>query len=194
MRILSRTARKTYRINWRNRANLLRLSALLVIAAFVTVGLLFLDQLTFAAVGYTGIALLSLIASGGLVLPVPAMAAVCTASVFLSPVVLGLVAGSAETVGELTGYFLGYSGRDLVRQGRWYPRVEGWMRKRGWLLLLVLSLVPNPVFDVAGVAAGAVRYPLPAFMGVVLIGKVAKFIGISYACALSIEWVIRTFV
>jgi len=188
---LQRATLRASRINWRSRNNLLRLLALLTLTAFMVTGILFLDRLSLTA-GYSGIALLALVASGGLVLPAPALATVCGVSVVLVPLILGLVAGTAETVGELTGYFIGYSGEDFVRRIRWYPRVVGWLRKRGWLLLLLLSLVPNPVFDIAGVAAGAVRYPLPAFLSAVWIGKVAKFTGVAYACAFGIEWVMRS--
>ncbi len=47
----------------------------------------------------------ALLASGSMILPVPALATVCAASAFLVPLYVGLVAGGAETVGELTGFF-----------------------------------------------------------------------------------------
>jgi membrane protein YqaA with SNARE-associated domain len=89
----------------------------------------------------------------------------------------------------LTGYFLGYSGRGIVRRQRHFLRLEIWMQRRGWLLLLALSAIPNPVFDIAG----ALRYPLWSFLGIVLAGKLVKFIGLSYACAFGIEWFTRLF-
>ena len=68
-----------------------------------------------------------------------------------------IIASTAETVGELTGYFLGYTGRGLVSQGRIYARLEDWMRRRGWLLLFAVSAVPNPFFGVAGAGPFATR-------------------------------------
>ena len=104
-------------------------------------------------------------------MPVPALAAVCTSSVFLIPLLAGLIAGSSEAVGELTGYFLGYTGLDIRRWGHLYQRLETWMRRRGWLVLFLVSLIPNPIFDVVGVAAGALRYPLLGFPSVVWVGQ-----------------------
>ena len=43
----------------------------------------------------------------------------------------------------------------MVNKGRLYIRTEAWMRRRGWLVLFLLSVLPNPVFDLAGIAAGA---------------------------------------
>ena len=50
-------------------------------------------------------------------------------------------------------------------------RLGIWMRRPGWLLLFLLAFIPNPVFDLAGVTAGALRYPLERFLAVVLTGK-----------------------
>ena len=193
MRAWSRTVVNARRVRWRRRENLLRLAVFLAAAGIVAVAVLLHDRLTLSQAGYVGVGLTALLASGGLVLPVPALAAVCAASAFLSPLFIGLIAGVAETVGELTGYFLGYSGRGVVSQGSLYRRLEGWMRRRGWLLLFVLAVIPNPVFDLAGVSAGALRYPLASFLGVVLVGKLIKFMSLAYACSLGISWLTEVF-
>ena len=191
MRSVTRAVGIARRIRWSSRKNLPYLAIFLAVAGVVVGAYLLQDRLTLAQAGYAGIGLVSLIASAGLILPVPALAAVCGASLFLNPLFIGLIAGVAETVGELTGYYLGYSGRgvvSLVSQGRVYRRLEGWMRRRGWLLLFVVSLVPNPVFDLVGVTAGALRYPLGSFLGVVLAGKLIKFLSLAYACYFGISW------
>ena len=78
-------------------------------------------------------------------------------------------------------------------EGRVSQRLGTWMRLRGWLLLFLLAFIPNPVFDLAGVTAGALRYPLERFLAVVLIGKILKFVGFAYACAFSAEWLVLFF-
>ncbi len=193
MRSVTRAVVFVRRVRWGSRENLLRLGVFLAVAGAVAAAFLLQDRLTLAQAGYAGIGLAALIASAGLILPVPALAAVCVASAFLNPLFIGLIAGTAETVGELTGYFLGYSGRGVVSQGRLYRRLEGWMRRRGWLLLFVVSLIPNPVFDLVGVTAGALRYPLVSFLGVVLAGKLIKFVSLAYACYLGISWLTGVF-
>jgi membrane protein YqaA with SNARE-associated domain len=62
------------------------------------------------------------------------------------------------------------------------------MERRGGMLLFLVSIVPNPIFDVIGVAAGALRYPLWRFFVVVWAGKTIKFITFAYACSYSIGW------
>ena len=193
MKSLSRAVSLPARIQWRSRVVQVRLGILAAVLLAMLAAFLLRDHLGVAQVGYGGIALASFIASAGLVIPVPALGAVCAGAVFLNPLFVGLIAGTCETVGELTGYFLGYTGRDAVTRTRIYRRWEPWIQRRGWLPLFVLSLVPNPVFDVVGIAAGALRYSVWVFLAVVWTGKTLKFLTLAYGCAYGIGWITRTF-
>jgi len=189
VRVLSAPARW----DWRNPGTLIRIGILLSVLAASASAFLLRDQLTPAQAGYGGVALASLIASAGLIIPVPALGAVCAGAIFLNPALLGLIAGTSESVGELTGYFLGYSGRDMARRYRLYNRLESLVRRRGWLPLFLVSLVPNPIFDIVGIAAGALRYPLWSFLSIVWVGKTIKFITFAYACKYSLAWLTQVF-
>ena len=193
MKYLSRATRLVVASDRPTKENYIRLGVFLAVLAAVGAAILLRDRFTLDQVGYGGVALSSLVASGGIIIPIPALAAVCTASAFLNPLLIGLIAGFAETLGETTGYFLGYSGRAVIIKTRIYQRLEGWMRRRGWLLLFIISVIPNPIFDIVGVAAGALRYPLWRFLAVVCVGKLIKFITFAYACSYSIEWLTRLF-
>ena len=178
---------------WRSSQNLLRLGIFLTVLALVGAAVLLHKRLDLEQVGYAGLGLTVLLASGGLVLPIPSLATACGAGVLLNPLYVALVAGSAGTLGELTGYYLGYSGRGVVDRTRIYQKMEGWMRRGGWLVLFLLALIPNPIFDLGGIAAGALRYPLWRFLAVVWVGKLLKFLIIAYACAHSVDWLTDLF-
>ncbi len=168
--------------------NVLRLGAFLAVVVVVALAVTFRDKVDLTDIGYVGLALTVLIASGGLVLPVPSLATACAAGILLDPPYVALVAGSAGAVGELTGYFLGYSGRGVLDESRLYQRMERWMRRRGWLVLFLFALIPNPIFDFVGIAAGALRYPIWRFLAIVWAGKFLKFLTLAYACANSVDW------
>ncbi|TMB67859.1 MAG: VTT domain-containing protein [Chloroflexi bacterium] len=87
-------------------------------------------------------------------------------------VCVGLVAGLGEAIGELSGYAAGYGGRFIIQEKPAYARIHDWMEKRGVITMFLMSTVPNPLFDVAGLAAGAVRMSMRSFFGSVLGGKV----------------------
>ena len=134
-------------------------------------------------VAYPAIFLLSLFGSASVVIPVPGILSVCSGGVLLNPLFVGLVAGIAEAAGEITGYLAGFSGRGMLRNNRMYQRIQPWMRRRGWIAIIVFASIPNPLFDVVGVAAGAVRMPLWQFLGAAWVGKTAKSVAVAYGCA-----------
>jgi membrane protein YqaA with SNARE-associated domain len=147
----------------------------------------FRDQLAkLAAVGYAGIFLVSLLANATIILPAPSLALVFAMGSALPPLAVGLVAGTGEALGELTGYVAGFAGRGLIENRKHYDRMAAWMRRRGGITVFVLSLVPNPFFDLAGLVAGTLRYPLWRFLMFCWLGKVIKTTLVAWAGAESL--------
>ena len=138
------------------------------------------------ALGYPGVFFLSLLGSFALVLPVPGLISLCGTSVILNPFVLGLLAGIGETLGETSGYAIGYGGGSVIEKRGFYLKLKQLMERRGILILFLVSLIPNPVFDVVGIAAGGVRFPLLRFLAAVWVGKTLKGIMIGYTCYYSV--------
>ena len=178
--------------------------ALLVAVAFVITAFAFIffffdiDLAQLNTYGYIGLFAVSLISAASIVLPMPGAAAITGAGALLDPVVgipvpllVGLVAGLAEALGELTGYAAGYGGSALFRDRPFYPRVKRWMERRGFLTMFLLSSFPNPLVDVAGVAAGAVHMQLSQFFLGVFPGKVFKNIYLSAGGLVGAELVRR---
>ena len=134
-------------------------------------------------VGYTSIWFLAFIGAALIFLPVSALAAVCVgAAVDLNPFLVAAVAASAEAIGELTGYLAGMGGKAIFDRNRFYLRFKNLFSRYASLTLLFGSAVPNPLFDVMGVAAGSILYPVKRFLLLVFIGKVVKFTWIGLGC------------
>lgn len=176
-------ADKTHERNWRRYLPVL---ALLTVAAIILVAFIFKGRLPeveedLGAAAYGGVFLIVLLSNASLVVPLPGAAVIAVAGSLLAPFWVGLVSGVASTLGETTGYLLGFSGRGVVENRKFYERAVGLLRRMGWLVLLLLAIIPSPLFDVAGVAAGALRYPLWKFLIFVGIGKTIKSLGLAYA-------------
>jgi uncharacterized membrane protein YdjX (TVP38/TMEM64 family) len=62
----------------------------------------------------------------------------------------------------------------MLRNDPRYPPVRDAMAKYGLWIIILLSLVPNPIFDIAGIVAGAMRIPVWQFLVAAWIGKVIK--------------------
>ena len=100
-------------------------------------------------------------------------------------------AGAGAAIGELTGYMAGFSGQAIAERTRIYERLEGWTRRYGGWTILILAIIPNPFFDIAGAAAGALRMPVAKFLLSAWIGKTIKMLDFAYAGAASIDWLAR---
>ena len=164
-----------------------RLSVLIIVAVAIMVLAVWLGRswwldVDWETLGYPGVFLLSFLGSVSMVLPVPGLLSLCGAGALLNPYVAGILAGVGESIGELSGYAVGYGGKAVVQEHALYRRVRVWMGRRGALVIFLVSLIPNPVVDVVGIAAGATRFPLSRFLGIVLVGKVLKGLSIAYAC------------
>lgn len=124
--------------------------------------------------GYAGVFIINLLGNATVLFPIPSLAINFAGGSVLNPFLVGLVAGIAEPIGELTGYLAGFGGSAMFETKPRYARVKGWMQKRGFLTVFVLSAIPNPLFDMAGMAAGALRFPLWKFLVSCWLGKTLK--------------------
>lgn len=142
------------------------------------------------AFGYPGIFLLSALANATIILPAPGLAFVFGAGTLqtLNPLGVGVAAGLGATVGELSGYLAGFSGQAIIENRDLYNRLVEWMRRYGPLAVVVLAFLPLPFFDLAGVAAGALRMPLARFLIFCALGKTAKMILVALAGVYAREW------
>lgn len=157
------------------RMRLLRVLALLFVVVLSLLIVLYGNRLAgLGAYGYPGLFLLNLLASATLILPAPGIALAFAAGSALNPFLVGLAVGSGSTLGELTGYVAGASGRGIVTNDANYPRIRDAMARYGLWIIILLSLVPNPLFDIAGMVAGATRIPVWQFLAAAWIGKVTK--------------------
>jgi membrane protein YqaA with SNARE-associated domain len=143
--------------------------------------------------GYPGIFLLSLLANATLVLPAPGIALTFTFGAVFNPLGVALAAGAGAALGELTGYLAGFSGQGVFKGSKTYLRLEEWTDRYGGWAILLLAFVPNPFFDLAGTAAGALRMKLSRFLLWTLVGKILKMLLIAYAGAGSLAWLLEYF-
>jgi len=185
--------KSTYRHHWlaQHQKFLTRVTPLLISIAFIATGLVLWTTGTFniETVGYASIWFLSFIAAALIFLPVSALATVCVAvALDLNPFATALVAASAESIGELTGYLAGMGGKSFFEHKRFYLRFKNLFEKYSFLCLLIGSAVPNPLFDVLGIAAGSVLYPVKRFLLLVFIGKVVKFGWVGLGCYYGATW------
>ncbi len=162
---------------------MLTLSVAIIIVAF-----LLSDRIPGVdSLGYPAVFLISLFGNATLIVPVPAIAVVCTGGTILNPLLVGILGGTGQALGEMTGYIAGFGGQGFFEKGRYYERINNWVARRGWVAIVLLGFIPNPIFDFAGLAAGALRMPAWKFLAAAAAGKTVRSIIIAYGCAYGID-------
>jgi len=141
--------------------------------------------------GYLGAFLISLTLNATIVLPAGNFLVLAALGAVLpSATMVGLVGGIGAAIGELTGYMAGYSGQAVVSRQRVYTRLKGWVEKWGVLTIFLLSVVPL-VFDLAGIAAGVLRFPLWKFFLACWLGRTILYLVVAWGGALGWDAVLR---
>jgi membrane protein YqaA with SNARE-associated domain len=142
--------------------------------------------------GYIGIFLISIAANATIIIPLPGVVFTTAMGAIFNPIGVAVAAGLGAAFGELSGYLAGFSGQGVLERATLYERLTKWMKAHqnlAYLMIFVLSFIPNPIFDLAGMASGALKLPIWKFLIACAIGKILKMLIFSYAGYYSIGFV-----
>lgn len=160
-----------------NRERLYQILSVILVLSLSAVLIWQKDRLaSLSSYGYIGIFFVSLLGSSSIILPLPSLFLVFTCGAIFNPLLVGIISGVGASIGEITGYMLGYGGRIAVDKNRYYEKFVIWMKKWGGFTIFTLALIPNPLFDIAGAVAGMLKYSLWKFMLFGLLGRLPKHI------------------
>lgn len=138
----------------------------------------------FALLTYAIVFLAQLISNLTIVAPVPiATSIMIAAATRWNPVLVALVGSIGGSLGELSGYYVGYLGKKTAinESTPGYNMVVRWMQRYGIWAISFLAFQPVLPFDIGGLAAGAARMPLHKFLPALWLGKFAKYVILCYS-------------
>ena len=130
--------------------------------------------------GYLGLFIISVLGNATIVLPTPVVLTAFLGGGIFNPLWVSIVVSFGATIGELTGYVAGASGKHLIDEGEKIQKIKKWMDRYGLWTLFVLAVIPSPFFDLAGIVAGATGVKVYKYFIVVTLGKLIKFGSISF--------------
>lgn len=151
-------------------------AAILLSVAFFLISI-YIPYDALGGFGYIGAFLMALVSSATILIPGTILPVVAAMGVHYSPALLGIVCGLGSAIGELTGYYAGYYGRYTLNLKSLpeFMNQQKWLKASESLALFVLAAIPNPLFDIAGLAAGALKLPIYRFFVPVMLGKMLKY-------------------
>lgn len=166
----------------KNNKNLfIRILVLVLVILITILVFIYRDQIQqLSGLGYLGVFLLSILANATIILPLPGVLLTSAMGAIFSPFWVALSAGAGAAIGELTGYLAGFSGQVVIENKGWYDRFTNWMQKYGFAAVLILAFIPNPLFDLAGIAAGVMGMKIWKFLLWSFFGKFLKMLLFAY--------------
>ena len=140
--------------------------------------------------GYFGIFLISLFGAMSIFFPIPYTVVIFTIGgikVF-EPVWVAVAAGIGSTVGEFSGYLIGFGGRKAISE-KYQKKMDFLMKlfkKFGSVIIFLFALTPLPD-DLLFIPLGVMRYGIIRALVPALIGKVLMNLIIAYSGRFSVQ-------
>ena len=158
----------------------LSLAVTIVLCVLIIQHRIYLDQI--ARWGYLGCFLVSLFASGTLVVPGLGLLFTFTLGGVLNPAVVGAVAGIGEATGAVGAYLTGYGGRGLLQDSNssLYNRFSYMAQRHGSKAVLLMASIINPLYYPFAVCMGMLRFRLSRFFLMTWAGRTVKNMFIAY--------------
>ncbi len=176
--------------NNNNQTRLIRITLLLLIVVASLLVYVFRDHYkSFLKYGYIGVLIINAITHSTVLIPVPGIIFTYGSAVLLDPLWITVAASSVATIGESSGYLAGQSGTGIINNTKLYKRIYNYLHykpKLASLILILASMVPNPFFDLVGIASGSLKIPFHKFLYSVFIGNTIKMAVFAYAGQMSL--------
>jgi membrane protein YqaA with SNARE-associated domain len=148
--------------------------------------------------GYLGLFIISIFAGSPIPVPTPSMILTFTLGSILNPVLVGVVSGFGNGVGNALIFWTGRGGHIVFRNifkplpssepprtrvGRFFQRlsrIPDFARRRVLIAVFVLSIYPNPVLTPMILGLGAARFQFWKFFLTIWAGKTVQGLILSY--------------
>lgn len=137
---------------------------------------------SYGYIAYPLVFVISLLSSSTIFIPTPGIAFTLAAAAVWDPLLVGIAAGLGDAIGEMTAYWTGYVGERIIVDEHMpaYQKASAWMNSYGAWAVFAVALVPVVLFDLVGLAAGALKIRWWKFLVAAWCGKIPRSILICY--------------
>jgi membrane protein YqaA with SNARE-associated domain len=161
--------------------------------------------------GYLGLFIISIFAGSPIPVPTPSMILTFTLGSILNPVLVGVVSGFGNGVGNALIFWTGRGGNLVFknifnptssnqpprsRLGRFFrrlSRIPDFARRRVLIAVFVLSIYPNPILTPLILGLGAMRSNFWKFFLTIWVGKTVQGLVLSYLGYYGLRSLLRYF-
>ena len=145
-----------------------------IVISVIVLTFVFRKQIeNYAVTGYAGLLIACFAATSTILLPAPGIIVVIQYAQILNPVIVVLLGGLGTALGEMLGYLFGRFGQAILEIDP-NSKALNWFKRKTYLTVFVFSILPLPVFDIVGIAAGANKTNPILFWMCCFVGKTLK--------------------
>lgn len=131
------------------------------------------------SLGLIGLFTVNFVSSAGFFVSAPAFVTIIAGGNLYPPILVAFVAAIGACLGDMLGFVFGHSGRKLTKKKLDRHKIVRFLEKHfhrhGGLIIFILAVIPNPLFDAIGILAGVVNYPALKFFVIMLIGRFLRY-------------------
>lgn len=115
----------------------------------------------------------------GFAIPIPGLLLIWLAGGILNPFWVGIISGLGSGLGEAFAYPVGVLGSAIFSKNRIAQWVKLVVSEKGGSVIFFGAIIPNPFFDLWGLAAGLANYPFRKFMILVMTARILRALIVS---------------
>lgn len=123
--------------------------------------------------GYLGMFIACIASTSTILLPAPGILVVIQYAQLLNPFVVIVLGGLGTSIGEMFGYALGRTGKEIIKV-KTDNKFFCFFNKHNNLAIFTFSLLPLPIFDIIGICAGMTQMHPIRFWVLCFLGKTLK--------------------
>lgn len=130
---------------------------------------------TYIGWGLVGLCIGCFLSNATVLLPAPSALLVCQFALIYNPLIAALVGGLGAASGEMIGYLAGRTGREIIKS-KHNSKIISAFKRHPYVLVLLFSVIPWPLFDIIGILSGASHLKWYRFLYTCWAGKVIKML------------------
>lgn len=130
--------------------------------------------------GYIGTFLLCFFLNATVLLPSSSTAVVMSMAAVYNPIIIASIGALGATLGEFTGYFVGYYGDSIIKRTPVINKILEVYNLFPKIAIVLFAVLPFPFFDILGIMAGSVKMSKKSFFVLCFIGKGLKMLIYAY--------------
>lgn len=127
----------------------------------------------YSTTGYFGMFIACIASTSTILLPAPGIFVVIQYAQLLNPFIVILLGGLGTSIGEIFGYILGMTGKEITNV-KTDNKLFVFFNKHNNLAVFMFSLLPLPIFDIIGICAGMTKMNPIKFWVLCFFGKTLK--------------------